>query len=205
MTITRVWLVTSGLIAAGLAAMWILGTVWSNVVGDSLFGAPTGDTAFTGETVWEMAQIVLHFAAFGAGIFLALRYFVTIGPATSWGQTVARAVAATVGGAVVALIASLALSFLDASTLGPYPLGYQLQAGVDGNNLQYLLRTSLLGAVGPLVDWMPISVLGCVLMRVWLGSGAGRDVVEPASLVGALAEDQQLVGDEREHGGEPRQ
>jgi hypothetical protein len=69
---------------------------------------------------------------------------------------------------LVALAFSALVSLIAAVTIGAYPFGYSLDAGVDGNHIQFGIQNAIAGALTPLVGWLPLTVLACVFLKLWL-------------------------------------
>ena len=59
---------------------------------------------------WSLLTALLHYAAFGAGVFLSLRFIAPVTASDSWRQTVARAIVATVCGFLIAACATISAS-----------------------------------------------------------------------------------------------
>jgi hypothetical protein len=176
MTRTRISLITAGIIAGALAVQGLILWVWSTALDILGFGLVItqiiGPNLFVGLLV-----AILHYAAFGIGVFLALRYFAPIGASNSWRLTTVRAITVSVSGAVVAFAFSAIVSLIAAVTIGAYPFGYSLDAAVDGWKAQYGIQNAIAGAVSPLIEWLPLTVLGCVFLKLWVG--AHPSTVEP--------------------------
>jgi hypothetical protein len=166
---TRPALVTAGVLAAVLAVQGLLLALWSTGIGLSEFGLPAG-VVFGAGLFWSLLTSLLHYAAFGLGVFLVLRFSAPIATRGSWGSTIVRGIVATIGGAVVAFAFSALVSMIAAVTIGSYPFGYALDAGVDGNRVQYGIQNAVAGALTPLIGWLPITVLAVVLLRLWLAA-----------------------------------
>ena len=169
MTRTRISLTAAGLIAAGLAAQGLVLGVWGTAIGVVGFRLALGEI-FSAGLFWTLLVALLHYAAFGLGVYLSLRFLAPIGGQDTWRQTIIRAVLATVSGAIVALAFSALVSLVAAVTIGAYPFGYSLDAAVDGNRIQYGIQNAIAGALEPLVGWLPLTVLGVVFLRLWLAA-----------------------------------
>ncbi len=167
MTRTRISLTTAALIAAALAAQGLVLGVWGTVIGVAGFGVPLGQN-FGPSVFWSLLVALLHYAAFGLGVYLSLRFLAPIDVRTPWRQTIIRAIIATISGAIVALAFSALVSLVAAVTIGAYPFGYSLDAAVDGNRIQYGIQNAIAGALTPLIGWLPLTVLGIVFLRLWL-------------------------------------
>jgi hypothetical protein len=113
---------------------------------------------------------LLHDAAFGVGVYLSLRYFAPVGAEVSWRQTIVRAIIATVAGAVLAFAVAALVSLVAAVTIGAYPFGYSLNAVVDGNRITFGIQNAVAAALTPLIQWLPLTVLGVVFLKLWLGA-----------------------------------
>ena len=169
MTRTRVTLVTAGIVAGALAAQSLIVGLWNTVFGYLTFGGPAAGI-FSVSLVWTLLTGLLHYAAFGFGVFVTLRFVVPVGGHDSWRRTVTRGILATAVGAIAALVFNLIVSLIAAITIGAYPFGYSLDAGVDPNRIQYGVQNTLAGAITPLVEWLPLVVLACVFLKLWLGA-----------------------------------
>jgi hypothetical protein len=169
MTRTRVNLTTAGLIAAAIAAQSLLLALWSAGIGIAGFGLVIAQVLSV-NLVWSVLIGLLHCVAFGLGVYLALQLFAPIAAADSWRQTITRAIIATISGAVVALAFSALVSLIASVTIGAYPFGYSLDAAVDGYKVQYGIQNAVAGALQPLIEWLPLTVLGVVFLTLWLGA-----------------------------------
>jgi hypothetical protein len=169
MTRTRILLTTAALIAAALAVQGLVLGVWTTAIGVAGFGLTPGQI-FSAGLAWALLVALLHYAAFGLGVYLSLRFLAPIDVHASWRQTIIRAIVATVSGAIVALAFSALVSLVAAVTIGAYPFGYSLDAAVDGYRIQYGIQNSISGALTPLIGWLPLTVLGVVFLRLWLAA-----------------------------------
>jgi hypothetical protein len=167
MTTTRINLITASLIAGALAVQALLLGLWDVALGVAGFGLVVSQIVSV-SLVWSLLISLLHYAAFGLGVYLALRFFAPIGASDSWRQTIVRAIMATISGAVVALAFAALVSLIASVTIGAYPFGYSLNAAVDGNRIQYGIQNALAAALTPLIGWLPLTVLGCVFLKLWL-------------------------------------
>jgi hypothetical protein len=167
MTRTRIALTTAGIIAGALAAQGLVLALWNT--GFEIFSFPVPLSQFFGANlVWSLLLALLHYAAFGLGVYLALRFFAPIAATDPWRQTIIRAILVTVSGAVVALALYALVSLIASFTIGAYPFGYSLDAAVNGYKVQYGIQNTIAGALTPLIGWLPLTVLGCVFLRLWL-------------------------------------
>jgi hypothetical protein len=167
MTRTRIALVVAGLITAALLVQGIVLGLWQTGFDVLGFGLPAGGL-FSVNLFWSLLVQLLHYAAFGLGVFLALRYIAVVSVRDTWRQTLIRSIIATICGAVLALAFGAIVSLIAAITIGPYPFGQSLNAQIDPLQFQYGLQNTLAGALAPLIQWLPMTVLGCVLLRLWL-------------------------------------
>jgi hypothetical protein len=169
MTTSRIPLTTAAIIAGALAVQGLVLGLWSTGLGVVGFGVVITQL-LTVNLVWSSLVGLLHYAAFGIGIYLALRFFAPIGASDSWRQTITRAIIATISGAVVALAFSALVSLIAAVTIGAYPFGYALDAAVNGYQVQYGIQNAIAGSLTPLIGWLPLTVLGCVFLKLWLAA-----------------------------------
>jgi hypothetical protein len=169
MTRTRILLTTAGLIAAALAAQGLLVWLWNISVESATFGIPIG-FQFLPEVVWTGLVSLLHFAAFGLGVYLSLRFIAPIESDSSWQRVITRAILATVCGTIIAFAFAAVVSLIAAVTIGAYPLGYSLNGAVDPDRLQFGIQNAIAGAFAPLIQWLPLAVLGIVFLKLWLAA-----------------------------------
>ena len=170
MTRTRILLNTAGLIAAVLAVQVILLELWNlGMLGlDFAAGTLSGGSLINADLFWYLLVAVLHCAAFGLGVYLALRFFAQIRLEHSWRHTITRGVMATASGAVLAFAFNALVSLIVAIRIGAYPLGYSFSADVDASRVQYGIWSTIGSALEPLIIWLPLTVLGVVFLRLWL-------------------------------------
>jgi hypothetical protein len=184
MTRTRISLTAAGLIAAALAVQGLVLALWSTAIGIAGFGLTSGQL-FSAGLFWTLLVSLLHYAAFGLGVYLSLRFLAPIGGQDSWRQAITRAVIATISGAILALAFSALVSLVAAITIGAYPFGYSLDAGVDGSRIQYGIQNAIAGALTPLLGWLPLTVLGVVFLKLWLAAHpAPVEITAPAEAKG---------------------
>jgi hypothetical protein len=182
MTRTRINLITAALIAGALAVQGFLLGLWNVGFGIAGFGLVVTQLISV-SLVWSLLVGLLHYAAFGLGVYLALRFLAPIGASDSWRPTIVRAIIATISGAVVALAFAALVSLIASVTIGAYPFGYSLNVAVDGNRIQYGIQNAIAAALTPLIGWLPLTVLGCVFMKLWLTvHPADTAAKEPASV-----------------------
>jgi hypothetical protein len=162
-------LTTAALIAAALTVEGLLLGLWSTGIDVAGFGIPVGQF-FGPNLFWALLVDLLHYAAFGLGVYLALRYFAPVGVEVSWRQTINRAIIATVVGGVLAFALAALVSLIAAVTIGSYPFGYSLNAVLDGNRITFGIQSAVAGALTPLIQWLPITVLGVVFLKLWLAA-----------------------------------
>jgi hypothetical protein len=169
MTRTRINLTTAAIIAGALAVQGLILAIWSTGFEFVSFPVPLGDV-FGPNLIISLLVALLHYAAFGLGVYLALRFFAPMSPDAPWRLTIVRAITVTVSGAVVALAFSAIVSLIASITIGAYPFGYSLDAAVDGYKVQYGIQNTIASAVTPLIGWLPLTVLGCVFLKLWLAA-----------------------------------
>ena len=183
MTRTRVYLTVAALIAAALAVQGFVLGAWSTLIGLASF-VQTGIQILGPLLLLDLVIGLLHCAAFGLGVFLALRWFAQVEGTTSWRQTIVRAILATIAGAVVAFVFAAIVSLVAAVTVGAYPFGYSLEGSIDGNKVQYGIQNAIASSLTPLLGWAPMTVLGIVFLRLWLTAhpAAAADATDRVSV-----------------------
>jgi hypothetical protein len=169
MTRTRITFTAAGIIAGVLAVQGLVLAIWSTGFELLSFPIPLGEF-FGPNLVFTLLISLLHYAAFGLGVYLALRFFAPMSADASWRLTIVRAITVTVSGAVLALAFSAVVSLVASITIGAYPFGYALDAAVDGYKVQYGIQNTIAGALTPLIGWLPLTVLGCVFLKLWLAA-----------------------------------
>jgi hypothetical protein len=169
MTRTRITLTAAALIGAALAVQGLVLALWSTGIGVAGFGLQFAAVVPI-SLFWSLLVALLHYAAFALGVYLALRFLSPIGAQDSWRQTIIRAIIATIAGAVVAFAFAALVSLIASVTIGAYPFGYSLDAALDGNKIQYGIQNAIAGGLTPLIGWLPLTVLGCVLLKLWLAA-----------------------------------
>jgi hypothetical protein len=184
MTRTRIFLTAAALIAAAGAAAWLVLTLWNvGVEAVELASGELQGNVFTALSFWNILGNVLHCAAYGLGVYLTLRYFRPIDGQTPWRPVFTRSIVATVGGVLVATVLSFLVTLIGAVTLGQYPFGYSVNPELNLNGVQFGLLDAVEVLVPALVDWLPLTVLGCVLLRLWLRANPPVGVTAAASPV----------------------
>jgi hypothetical protein len=167
MTRTRISLTAAGILAGALAVqglvLWLWGTGFE-VVGFGL----NANQLLSVNLFWSLLTSILHYAAFGLGVFVTIGFLAPIEADSTWRRTITRGVIATIVGAIAALALSLLVSLVAAVAIGAYPLGYSFSAAVDPSRVTFGIQNALAGALTPLVGWLPLTVLGCVFLKLWL-------------------------------------
>ncbi|HEX4442339.1 MAG TPA: hypothetical protein VHZ81_02095 [Galbitalea sp.] len=176
MTHDRVALRAAALISAAGALFWVVGTLWNLGVYavEAASGGLVGDS-LGGLTFWYILGNILRCAAFGLGVYVTLRC--SIDAKTPWRRTITRAILVSIGGVVVETVLTLAVTLIGSVTISQYPFVDSVDPGLNLNGVQIGLINAAEGLLPMLVTWMPLTVLGCVLLRVWLG--AHPEVEEP--------------------------
>jgi hypothetical protein len=169
MTRNRINLTAAAIIAGALAVQGLILAIWSTGFELLSFPIPLGEV-FGPNLVVTLLVSLLHYAAFGLGVYLALRFFAPMKADASWRLTIVRAITVTVAGAVVALAFSAIVSLVASVTIGAYPFGYALDAAVDGYKVQYGIQNTIASGLTPLIGWLPLTVLGCVFLKLWLAA-----------------------------------
>ena len=172
MTTTRVTLITAGIVAGVLLVQGVIVGVWSTAFGFIALGgfaAPINAMINPG-LFWTLLTGLLHYAAFGAGVFLAIRYIAPVRADDSWRGTISRGVVATVAGAMAALIFDGVVSVIAAITIGAYPFGYSFNGSLDPGRIQFGFQNTVATAITPLIEWLPLVVLACVFLKLWLAA-----------------------------------
>jgi hypothetical protein len=146
--------------------------VWNIVFGYAAFGGSIVQftEVFNANLFWTLLSGLLHYAAFGAGVFLSIRYIAPVRADGSWRRTITRGVLAAVSGAVAALVFDCVVSVIAAITIGAYPFGYALDGAVDPSRIQFGVQNTVAAAITPLIEWLPLVVLAGVLLRLWLAA-----------------------------------
>jgi hypothetical protein len=166
---TRVSLISAGILTGALVVLGIVLALWSIAFGFLNFGGSIAEF-FTAGMFWSLLTAFLHYAAFGVGVFVSLRFAAPVTDANSWRRVVRSGVIATIFGAVSAFIYGAIVSAIAAVTIGAYPFGYSLDAAVDPSRIQYGLQNVVAGALTPLLAWLPLTVLACVFLKLWLSA-----------------------------------
>jgi hypothetical protein len=185
MTTTRVTLSTAGIVAGVLLLQGVVVGVWSTAFGLAAFGGWAAQiTALVSPNLyWTLLTGFLHYAAFGAGVFLAIRYIAPVKAEDPWRRTISRGIVATVAGAIAAVIFDSVVSFIAAVTIGAYPFGYSLDGAVDPGRIQFGFQNTVASAITPLIEWLPLVALACVLLKLWLAAHlATAPATVPASV-----------------------
>jgi hypothetical protein len=172
MTTTRVALITAAIVAGVLVAQGVIVGIWNIVFGYGVLGGSIVQIVevFNVNLFWTLLTGLLHYAAFGAGVFLAIRFIAPLSAEVSWRRTITRGIVATVSGAIAAVIFDCVVSVIAAITIGPYPFGYALDAAVDPTRIQYGIQNTVAAAITPLIEWLPLVVLACVFLKLWLAA-----------------------------------
>lgn len=185
MTITRVTLVTGALVAGALLVQGLILGLFGNAYGYFAYGGALGGFPLNASLFFTLLTSLLHYAAFGAGVFVSIRYLAPLVAGDSWRRVIVRGVIATVCGAIAALAFEAVVSLIAAITIGAYPFGYSLDAGMDPNRIQFGIQDAIGGALTPLIGWLPLTVLACVFLKLWLS--AHPALLEPKDRVSASA------------------
>jgi hypothetical protein len=184
MTGTRVTLTTAGIVAGVLLIQGLIVGVWNIAFGYFAFGGSVGELVGP-NLFWSLFWSLLHYAAFGFGVFVSIRYIAPVTGACAWRHAVIRGVIATICGAVFAVVYGVVASGIAAITVGAYPFGYSLDAAVDPIRIQFGIQNVVAGSLTPLVEWLPLTVLACVLLKLWrAGHPESTPAIERVSVAG---------------------
>jgi hypothetical protein len=181
MTRTRVALTTAAIITAALIAQGIVLGLWQTGFDVLAFRLGVGQL-FSVNLFWTLLVQLLHYAAFGLGVYLAIRYIAVIAARDTWRQTITRGIIATISGAIVALAFGAVVSLIAAIAIGPFPFGQSLNSTFDPLQFQYGLENTLSGALAPLIQWLPLTVLGCVFLKLWVAAHPAVESTREPSL-----------------------
>jgi hypothetical protein len=162
-------LTTAGMLTGALVAIGAVLALWTVLFGFLSFDGSIGQL-FTLDMFWSLVDALLRYTAFGAGVFIALRLVAPIVGSSSWQLTVRNGIIATIFGALAAFLFGSIVSGIAAVTIGAYPFGYSLDAGIDPLRIQYGIQNVLAGALTPLLEWLPLTVLACVFLKLWLAA-----------------------------------
>jgi hypothetical protein len=177
MTRTRITLICGGLVA-GLTFVQSTVLVFYgygfNIASAAILNGTNGigDPGNAQQLTPYLAGVLIHdlieCAAFGTGIFLVVRFIRPIESVLMWRQVIFRGVLAAGFGAVVVFVVRLIEVLLATINIGPYPLGYSFTATVSDNGVQEGLFNTFGGLLSPFVSDVPLAVLACVLLKLWL-------------------------------------
>jgi hypothetical protein len=170
MTTTRVTLITAAIVTGVLVVQGAIVGAWNIIFGYAAFGGSLGPlpNLFIQSTFWTLLTSLLHFVAFGTGVFIVIRYIAPIGAQDTWRNTVLHGIFAAVGGAIAAVIFDCIVSFIAAITIGAFPFGYSLNGAIDPSRIQYGFQNTVAASVTPLIEWLPLVLLACVFLKLWL-------------------------------------
>jgi hypothetical protein len=177
MTRTRITLATSALVACVVFIQGAIVTLYGygyDVASASAFDAAPGNVQNSQEILPFLPGILIGdlivAVGFGAGVFVALRLIRSITADLSWKRVVIRGVLATAVGSVAVLAVRLLETLLTSVTIGPFPLGYSLTPSFDTGNAELGVANALGQLINPFVDYVPLVILGCVFLKLWLAA-----------------------------------
>ncbi len=177
MTRTRITLGASGLIGLVAFLQSAVLTLYGygfNVASAAAFDGSTGNAQNSAEIFPFPPGILLSdlvtAAAFGAGVFVSLRFVRSIAADLGWKRVVIRGVMAASVGAVVVLALRLVETLLNGVKIGPYPFGYSFSPSFDPGNVQLGLANAFGQLLNPFVNYVPLVILGCVFLELWLAA-----------------------------------
>jgi hypothetical protein len=177
MTRTRITLATSALLACVVFLQSAILTLYGygyDVASASAFDAAPGNAQNSQEILPFLPGILVSdlvvAAGFGIGVFVALRLIRSIAADLVWKRVVIRGILATAVGSVAVLVVRLLETLLTSVTIGPFPLGYSLTPSFDSGNVQLGVANALGQLINPFVDFVPLVVLGCVFLKLWLAA-----------------------------------
>ena len=179
MTRTRIALVTGALVAG---VLFIQTAILSGYgVGFEVASAAVEDSQSDTNGLSNVQQLVpylpgilvsdlFYAAAFGAGVFVALRFIRPIETAFAWKRVILRGLVAAAIGTAAVLVVRLLQTLLTHVSLGPYPLGYSFTPSFDPNNLSLGLLNAFGSVLNPFVYNAPLVLLACAFLKLWLGA-----------------------------------
>jgi hypothetical protein len=177
MRTTRVTVVTAALVAcvvflqSGILTLYGYGFDLLSVTG--LDGAPSNFQ--NSQEILPLLPGILFSdlttaAAFGAGVLVSLRFIRSIGADLVWKRLVLWSVIATAVGAVAILVVRLLETLLTAVQVGPFPFGYSFTPSLGAGSVQVGVANALGELINPFVDYVPLVVLACVFLKLWLAA-----------------------------------
>ena len=177
MTRTRVALAVAGLIALVAFAQSAILTLYGygfDLASASAFNGSAGNAQNSAEIFPFLPGILLSdlvtAAAFGVGVFVSLRFIRSIAAGLGWRRVVIRGLIAASVGAVAVLALRLVETLLTGVKIGPYPFGYSFSPSFDPGNVQLGLANAFGQLLNPFVNYLPLVILGCVFLKLWLAA-----------------------------------
>jgi hypothetical protein len=172
MTKTRVVLNVSLLVAAFIVAQNLVLTIWGLVFDaanpGTLTNVVTNDPNIVQALFWAAGNEIVFALSFGVGVFVALRFVRPVWGSLGWRATIVRAVIATAFATAAVLAMRLIETLISTLHVGQHPFGYSLDLTVQPNNVGESLFNAFGELLNPFVDNLPLVVLACVFLRLWL-------------------------------------
>jgi hypothetical protein len=169
MTRTPVLVVAAAIIAGVLLIQEVLEYVLSLGVlyGTPQDGAPEEFLAVFPRVAGEsLIEVVL----FAIGWFLAVRFIARVGSGDRWARIVGRGLIASLIGTAALVIGLTVVGFFGSLGPGDHPFGYAFDLTIYPTPFSNWAYGTAQYALQPLLTWFPLSILGCVFLRLWLAA-----------------------------------
>jgi hypothetical protein len=192
MTKTRVVLNASLLVAAFIVAQNLVLTIWGLVfdaANPEIVTVQLDNINVVPALFWGEVNEAIYALSVGVGVFVSLRFVRSVSGELGWRATIARGVIATAFATLAVLAMRLIETLISTLHVGPHPFGYSFDLTIRPDNVGESLFNVFGELLNPFVDSLPVVVLACVLLRLWLGRAARVqpslvDAKVPASRVG---------------------
>jgi hypothetical protein len=161
MTRTPVLVVTAAIVGGALFVVGFLEYVAS-------FEAITVDGWSVFPTV--VLELVVESVFFAVGVFLALRFFAPIRSDFEWRKVVIRGLIASVAGAIAIAVGMTIAGFIGSVGPGLHPFGYAFTPVLEISPFANWAYQTAQTAVRPFLENIPLVVLACVFLKLWLAA-----------------------------------
>jgi hypothetical protein len=168
-TRTPVIVVAAAIIAGVLLIQEILGYVLSLGV---LYGAQQDGATndFLGVFPRVAAESLIEVVLFAVGWFLSVRFIARVGSGDRWVRAVGRGLIASLIGIAVLVIGLTVVGFFGSLGPGDHPFGYAFDLTIYSTAFSNWAYGTAQYAFQPLLTWFPLSILGCVFLKLWLAA-----------------------------------
>ena len=164
-------LIATAAIVLAILLQRVIGSLLSSLFALSYIDLNLGESAgsyFSQTWLLAITQVASTAIPFGVGAFLAFWLVAPIAPQLRISHVITRAGLATVFGAIAAALFGILLAFIVSMATAPSYFGNSFPFNDFVASASQILSSGAAAGVSAFVDWLPHTILGAVLLWIWL-------------------------------------